>query len=94
MSEETIEFSRKFFNVRFVSIGLWLLRSPDLTPLVFFLWRHLKNKIFATLPATVEELKRHITMEIQNITQKMLRKVFQNMMRRSVTCKNFVGVHF
>ncbi len=60
----------------------------------FFLWGHLKNKIFATPPATIEELKRRITVEIQNIAKKTLRKVFQNMMRRAVTCKNLDGVHF
>ncbi len=46
--------------------------KPDLTPLEFFPWRHLKNKIFATPPATIKELKRRITMEIQNITQKTI----------------------
>ncbi len=41
--------------------------SPDVTPLNFSLLGHLKNKIFATPPATIEELKRCITVEIQNI---------------------------
>ncbi len=94
MSEQIMEFLHKFFNDRLVSIGLWPPRSLDLTPLDFFLWVHLKNKIFVTPPATIEELKWCITMEIQNITQKTLRKVFQNMMRNAVTCKNLDGVHF
>ncbi len=33
-------------------------------------------------------------MEIQNITKKTVRKVFQNMMRRAIICKNLNGVHF
>ncbi len=69
-------------------------RIPDVTPLDFFLLGHLKNKIFAAPPATIEKLKRCITIEIQNIPQKMLRKVFQNMMRCSVMGKNLDGVHF
>ncbi len=94
MSEKNMEFLCKFFNDRLVSIRLWPPRSPKLTPLFFFLWGYLKNKIFATPPATIEELKWRITMEIQNITQKTLQKIFQNMTRRAVTCKNLDGVHF
>ncbi len=52
-------------------------RSPNLILLDFSLWGHLKNKISATPPATIDKLKWRITTEIQNITQKMLRKVFQ-----------------
>ncbi len=33
-------------------------------------------------------------MEVHNITQKTLQKVFQNMMHRAVTCKNLDEVHF
>ncbi len=68
--------------------------KPRPNPIGFFPVGHLKNKIFATPPATIEELKRRITMEIQNITQSTLRKVFQNMMRCAVTCENLDGVHF
>ncbi len=93
-SEQTMEFLCKFFIDRLVLIGLWPPQSPHLTPLDFFLWGHLKSKIFAISPATIEKLKWRITMEIQNSTWKMLRKVFQNMMRRTVTCKNFDGVLF
>ncbi len=68
--------------------------KPRPNPIGFFPGGHLKNEIFAPPPATIEELKKRITMEIQNITQKMLRKVFQNMMRSAVTCKNLDGAHF
>ncbi len=74
--QKTMEFLHKFLNDGLVSIGRWPPQSPYLTPLDFFLWGHLKNKIFATSPATIKELKRRITTEIQNITQKTLRKFF------------------
>ncbi len=48
------------FHDRLVSIGLWPPQSPDLTPLDFFLWGHLKDKICATPSATIEELKRRV----------------------------------
>ncbi len=59
-SEQTMELLHEFFNDRFISIGLWPPRSPDVTPLNYFLLNHLKNKIFATPPATIEELSRCI----------------------------------
>ncbi len=63
------------------------LTKPRPKHIGFFSLRgHLKNEIFVTPPATIEELKRHVTMEIQNIIQEMLRKVFQNIMRHAVMC--------
>lgn len=34
----------------------WPPRSPDLTPLDYFLWGHMKQKVYATVPNTREEL--------------------------------------
>lgn len=31
--------------------------SPDLTPMDFFLWRYLKDKVYSSNPATVDGLK-------------------------------------
>ena len=42
----------------------WPPRSPDLTPLDFFLWGHLKYKVFVTSPADLGDLERRITAEI------------------------------
>ncbi|KAG5894615.1 hypothetical protein JTB14_026146 [Gonioctena quinquepunctata] len=41
----------------------WPARYPDLTPLDFFLWGHLKNKIFATEPESLEDLRKRIIEE-------------------------------
>ena len=35
-------------------------RSPDLTPMDFFLWGYLKDKVYAAKPATIEDLKNEI----------------------------------
>lgn len=35
----------------------WPPRSPDLTPLDFFLWGHLKSKIYATQPESLDDLR-------------------------------------
>ena len=38
-------------------------RSPDLTPLDFFLWGHIKDRVYNTVPADLPELRRRITQE-------------------------------
>jgi len=35
-------------------------RSPDLTPFDYFYWRYLKNKVYETKPATINELRARI----------------------------------
>ena len=41
----------------------WPPRSPDLTPCDFFLWGHLKSKVYSTSPANTEDLKEGISHE-------------------------------
>ncbi|CAI6375452.1 unnamed protein product [Macrosiphum euphorbiae] len=38
----------------------WPARSPDLTPLDFFLWGHLKTVVYADLPVNLQDLKNKI----------------------------------
>ncbi|XP_016075224.1 PREDICTED: uncharacterized protein LOC107542427 [Miniopterus natalensis] len=45
--------------------------SPDLTPLDFFLWGYLKDKVYATKPATVSELRVAIEQECTQIPNEM-----------------------
>ncbi|XP_022170059.1 uncharacterized protein LOC111033573 [Myzus persicae] len=39
----------------------WPPRSPDLTPLDFFLWGHLKNVVYTDPPINIQDLKNKIT---------------------------------
>ena len=41
-------------------------RSPDLTPLDFYLWGTLKNTVYATKPQTLEELRDQIQHTLSN----------------------------
>ncbi|XP_066157702.1 uncharacterized protein [Euwallacea fornicatus] len=61
---------RQFLNENFPShwIGRrdpieWPARSPDLTPLDFFFWGHLKSKVYSTPPGTLEILRERIVNE-------------------------------
>lgn len=47
----------------------WPPRSPDLTPLDYFLWGHLKNVVYKTKPLDLEDLKRRIENECRRIEE-------------------------
>lgn len=59
-------------------IILWPPRSPDLNACDFFLWGHLKQKLYRTEMNDIEELKFRIQKEIADIKPDKLQKVFEN----------------
>lgn len=72
----------------------WPPRSPDLTPLDFFLWGHLKNVVYKTRPDNIEELKTRITNECNNISQETVSKVQREFIDRLGYCQAQEGLHF
>jgi hypothetical protein len=68
-----------FFDDCIISKGLWPPRSPDLTPLDFFLWGMLKGKVYHNKPRTFMALRESIRREIETVTPDMLVKTFHNM---------------
>jgi len=72
----------------------WPARSPDLTPLDFFLWGFLKTKVYVTAPNSVDELKQSIRREINNITPNMLENVSNNIVKRIHYCRLQEGHQF
>ena len=92
---------REFLNVEFPnrwigrrgSLMEWAPRSPDLTPLDFFLWGYVKTKVYATKPANTLELKQRIVHEIANIDQDVLFNVFNHAIHRFQKCVQLHGHH-
>ncbi|KAJ4426275.1 hypothetical protein ANN_27087 [Periplaneta americana] len=74
--------------------NLWPPRSPDLTTPDFFLWGYLKDRVYATRPQTLDDLKHNITQEIQAIDNRVLQRVASNMERRVELCLMQDGGHF
>ena len=60
----------------------WPPYSPDLTPCDFFLWGHLKGRVFKDRPLTLDALKAAITGEVNLITPQTLRKTMNNFRTR------------
>lgn len=71
----------------------WAPRSPDLTPLDFFLWGYLKQKVYSTPVPNLAELKRRITEHIELIEPDVLESVFFNLEKRLFLVKEKNGRH-
>lgn len=72
----------------------WPPRSPDLAPLDFFLWGHLKSVIFKTQPPNIDQLRQRIIQECRNISKATLEKVRQEFENRLYYCLANDGNHF
>lgn len=93
----TINFLRQYFDNRIVSRRAdiaWPPRSPDLSPLDFYLFGYLKNTIYKTRMHTLNELKNAITDAITQIPQEVLGRVSNNMKNRVIKCLDAEGHHF
>ena len=74
----------------------WPARSPDLTPMNFFLWRFLKNKVYVPKPATLEQLKLNIESEFRRLNNdpELLKRVCLSVTDRINKCIEVEGKHF
>lgn len=71
----------------------WPARSPDLSPLDFFLWGYLKDKVYRDNPKTVTELKEAIATEIRAIGPGVTSAVMNSMKKRAEICIQSGGRH-
>jgi hypothetical protein len=67
----------------------WSLRSPDITPLEFFLWGHVKD-ISVTSP---DELKVRIIAAIKTVTPQMRENTWREIEFRLDTLRSTKGAH-
>ena len=68
-------------------------RSCDLTLLDFFLWGHIKSLVYASKPATLDDLKDNIQREIDNVPVEMCARVVKNWVQIIDLCKRARGGH-
>jgi len=60
----------------------WPPHSPDLSPLDFFLWGYLKDKVYSPKPTTVFEMKHAIRREMKKISADTCHNVINSFRRR------------
>ncbi|PNF14075.1 hypothetical protein B7P43_G02154 [Cryptotermes secundus] len=69
-------------------------RSPDLTPLDFYLWGTLKDEVYRQKPATLNALRETIEASCSAITSDTLTAVVRSAVRRHRRCLAADGGHF
>lgn len=95
-AQSTIDVIRTQFEERIISNRgpvNWPPRSCDLTPLDFFLWGYLKDRVYKHRPRTIQDLKNTICEEINGITPAMCAAVVRNFGERMKHCKAALGGH-
>lgn len=88
---------RNLFGNRVISMGArreWPARSPDLNPLDFFLWGHLKSRIYQYPLENIEQLRQRITEALNTVTPEMLQRCEANLLVRSRLCIDRRGGYF
>lgn len=80
------EYLRHNFGNKWIGRGgpiPWPARSPDLNPLDFFFWGHLKTLVYSTPVLTLEELQQRI-----EFTSNVIRNVMVNFRKTEFPQKN------
>lgn len=72
----------------------WPPRSPDLTPLDFFLWGFLKDRVFRTSPETLQEMEDKIMENCLIPDENMFARVRHSFGQRILWCMHEGGKQF
>jgi len=64
----------------------WPARSPDLTPLDFFLWGYVKNQVYGNSFETEQQLLESVTGAFNSITPEILNSVLNSTVQRAYLC--------
>ncbi|KOC61830.1 hypothetical protein WH47_06168, partial [Habropoda laboriosa] len=72
----------------------WPARSPDLTPLDFFLWGHVKSPACNDIPTTAHKMQERIVHACNAIPAMMIDRTRKNFVFRIRKCLEVNGNHF
>jgi hypothetical protein len=93
-SASAMEILREVFGENLIFRGVWPPRSPVLTSPNFFLCSYLKDTVYRSNPRDLKQLKMNITRAIEEVNERILRKVAKNMVKRVDKCIEMNGHHF
>ena len=71
----------------------WSPRSPDITPLDFFLWGYLKDIVYKTKVWDIDDLKQRIPNAMTTIDEAMLQRTWQEIEYRLDVLRATNGAH-
>lgn len=72
----------------------WPARSPDLSPLDYYLWGTMKNKIYRIVPRDIDELRRKIVSTLRQIRRRDVIRAINNLRKRVELCLEMDGNQF
>ncbi|GBM70231.1 hypothetical protein AVEN_147154-1 [Araneus ventricosus] len=84
------EFLDTTFPQRWLGRGAvmaWPPRSPDITPLDFYLWGYVKQHVYIERINDINHLKQRITDVIHSVTPDVLSRVWEELDYRSDVCR-------
>jgi hypothetical protein len=90
----SIKVLNQAFEARLVSHRLWPVRSPDLIPFDFYLWRNLRNKMYADNPHTFYGLKHNTCEAVTSIDFSKLKLTSYTLFKRLQDCLRGEGGYF
>jgi hypothetical protein len=64
----------------------WPARSPDLSPMDFFLWIYLKDIVYKNKPKSLQDLRQSIILAFQTIDSDLCKKVCESVPERLTRC--------
>ena len=88
-SKISLEWLAEHFGEKIISRKTsipWPARSPDLTPLDFFLWGYLKARVYEKSPENITQLKKAITQEVRRISPETCARVTDEVKRCLLIC--------
>lgn len=83
------QFLNNTFGPQIIGYGghvEWPPRSPDLTPLDFFLWGYIKQQVYQTPPTSLIDLQQRVINSCATVTPQMLRNVHGSVLDRIQMC--------
>jgi glycine betaine/choline ABC-type transport system substrate-binding protein len=65
----------------------WLVRSPNITPLDYFLWGYLKTVVYENPPINLDDLKNKIIITCNEFTEdQIIGAIQRELLRRMEAC--------
>lgn len=97
-SQQVTNYINLIFPRRWIGrngVILWPARSPDITPLDFFLWGFLKELVYTTQPRDLQDLQNKITAACRTVTPIMIKAACnRNLRKRFEYCISEGGGQF